>query len=175
MLVIGLSGKAEYGKTTLAQYASKEFLNCGIVPLAKKMKEQAKYLGWNGEKDEKGRRFLQEISWPIKHYLGNDIYAKWCYEDAQKQGLDILIIDDVRMLAEIIYFQKLAYAGEIDFRMIRVNRPGHISKLTPEQLQDVSETQLDDYSFDYYIENDGKTNKAGEELVQLIKSFKEEG
>lgn len=165
MIVIGLSGKAEHGKTTAANLIRPELEKLGyktdIVPLAKRMKEQAKMLGWDEKKDEKGRRLLQEISWPIKHYFGEDIYAKWCLEQAQKAKLDILLIDDVRMLAEVNYFKQAQKEGLIDkFILARIYRPGHISKLTKEQLEDVSETQLDNYNFDCYIKND----KTKEEL-----------
>ena len=176
MIVIGLSGKAEHGKTTAANYVRPELEKLGyktdIVPLAKRMKEQAKMLGWDGEKDEKGRRLLQEISWPIKHYFGEDIYAKWCLEQAQEAKLDILLIDDVRMLAEIEYFRRVKDEGLIDdFQLIRVNRPNHKSKLNEKQLADVSETQLDNYEFNYIYENQGTISEFGELVLEGIKEM----
>ena len=174
MIVIGLSGKAEHGKTTAAKYAEeimKDNWNIGIVPLAKKMKDQAKMLGWDGEKDVKGRRFLQEISWPIKHYFGEDIYAKWCLDTAKDERLDVLLIDDVRMLAEVNYFKQAEKDGLIDkFIMVRINRPNHISKLTVKQLQDVSETQLDVYAdFKYKVENNGTIEELGEKILKIVR------
>lgn len=171
MIVIGFSGKAEHGKTTAAQ-AYKKIINDSvpelkveIIPLAKRMKEQAKMVGWDGQKDEKGRRLLQEISWPIKHYHGEDIYAKWCYEQALEQNLDILLIDDVRMFAEVCYFDNLFDIGEIDaFYLIRIDRPNYKSHLTEEQLKDISETQLDNYTFDIEISNTSSIDVLGENV-----------
>ena len=176
MIVIGLSGKAEHGKTTAANYVRPELEKLGfktdIVPLAKRMKEQAKMLGWDGEKNEKGRRLLQEISWPIKHYFGEDIYARWCLEQAQEAGLDILLIDDVRMLAEIEYFRRAKDTGLIDdFQLIRVARPYYKSKLTEKQLADVSETQLDSYDFNCYCINNGTIDEFGETVMKEIKTM----
>lgn len=172
MIVIGFSGKAEHGKTTAAnaykKILNKTSLKTEIIPLAKRMKEQAKMLGWDGEKDEKGRRLLQEISWPVKHYFGEDVYAKWCYEQAK--DLDILLIDDVRMMAEVNCFKQMEKDGVIDgFYLIRINRPNYKSKLTEEQLKDVSETQLDDYLFEYRITNDSTIDKLGENVNKIMK------
>jgi dephospho-CoA kinase len=174
MIVIGFSGKAEHGKTTATNYICKNLkrgLKIETIPLAKKMKEQAKMLGWNGEKDTKGRRLLQEISWPIKHYFGEDIYAKWCLEKAQEDKLDVLLIDDVRMLAEVEFFKQAEMKKDIEkFVLIRINRPNHKSKLTKEQLKDVSETQLDNYEFDYYVENMGTIENFGEQVLEVVES-----
>lgn len=167
MKIIGVSGKAECGKSTACKQVDKN----KIIPLAKRMKEQAMMLGWDGKKDEKGRRLLQEISWPVKHYFGIDIYAKWCYEQALEKQLDILLVDDVRMMAEVNYFKQLEKDGLIEkFVLVRIKRPGHISKLTKEQLQDISETELDNYSFDYIIVNDSSIEELGNKLKEIIKA-----
>jgi len=173
MKVIGFSGKARHGKTTAAQLIKplleEKGLKAEIIPLAKRMKEQAKMLGWDGSKDERGRRLLQEISWPVKHYFGIDIYAKWCYEQAVEQNLDVLLIDDVRMMAEIDYFNSLANKGEIEsFDLVRIERPGFVSDLNAQALADVSETELDTYSFDYVIVNDGTLDELKEKLVKEL-------
>ena len=159
-VVLGMSGKAEHGKTTFCNLVREILIDkgvdpnvVGIYPLAKIMKVQALSLGWDGKKDEKGRRFLQEISWPIKHYHGIDIYAKWDLERALNDEMEYILVDDFRMLAEIDYFSKNVPAE--DLIIARIERPGHVSKLTPEQLADVSETQLDDYPFETRVDNSG--------------------
>lgn len=175
MLIIGFSGKAEHGKTTAAQgvekYLKEQGYKVAIVPLAKRLKEQAKLLGWDGEKDEKGRRLLQELSWPIKNYHGEDIYAKWCIEEAINNGLEIVLVDDIRMYAEVKYFCKYSRENNSLFQMIRVDRPNHKSKLTPEQLNDISETQLDDYIFEYGIENKGTTEEFQSKAIKCVKEI----
>lgn len=172
MIVIGFSGKAEVGKTTVSNEVIKYLkVKADIIPLAKRMKEQAKMLGWDGKKDQRGRRLLQEISWPVKHYFGEDIYAKWCYEAAVKENLDVLLIDDVRMLAEVDYFKSLEEAKEIEkFILIRIGRPKHISKLTAEQKNDISETQLDNYRFNYVVSNNSTPEHIGKVVTALIEN-----
>ena len=179
MIIVGFSGKAENGKTYFANKLKNILEENGyaahIQPLAKIMKEQAKMLGWNGEKDEKGRRLLQEISWPVKHYHGEDIYAKWCLEQGQKALDEInpdrtkqfLLVDDVRMLAEVNLFTKLSKEQNIPFILVRITRPGWKSKLNEEQLKDCSETQLDDYDFKVRITNEG-TPESAEMLSEIL-------
>jgi hypothetical protein len=160
MIVIGISGKAEHGKTFLANLLKPKFEAKGykvvIQPLAQVMKEQAKMLGWDGRKDERGRRFLQTFTNPIKEYNGEKCYAKWAYERALDKEADIMLIDDVRMFPEIDYFKELEESGEIERKVyVRVYRPNYVSSLTEEQLNHPTETQLDDYKFDQYITNPG--------------------
>ena len=62
--VITFSGKAEHGKDTTAELVKKQFEEAGskvlIIHMADYLKFIAmKYFGWNGEKDEAGRKLLQ--------------------------------------------------------------------------------------------------------------------
>ena len=167
--IIGFSGKARYGKTTCANICEKILnqkypeLKCGVYPLAATLKEQAKKLGWDGAKDDKGRRLLQELSWPIKHYFGDEIYAKWLIQKANEDEVNIVLCDDVRMLAEVNYFTE-----NEDPVFVRIERPGFESDLTEEQKNDISETQLDNYDFKYYLINDGDLNDLKKKLEKLI-------
>ena len=75
--VILISGKAESGKTYTANLI-KEYSKgkTAIIPLSLGLKFQARELGWDGKKDEKGRTFLQNIGALMKAYHGKDYYAK---------------------------------------------------------------------------------------------------
>lgn len=178
MKVILLSGKAESGKTYHANIICEMLNNMGyiavVVPLAKKLKEQAKMLGWDGKKDERGRTLLQKLSDPIKAYHGKDCYARWALQDAfeecvkkdtHNEGKYVLICDDVRMRDEIDFFD--------DFQKIsvRIKRPGHVSSLSEEQLNDKTETALDDYNFDMEVINQGVPQYAEKECEKIVYNF----
>ena len=60
---------------------------------------------------------------------------------------------------------------EYEFVLVRIERPDHVSKLTPEQLADVSETQLDDYDFDYRVVNDGTIDELGDKLSEILMPY----
>lgn len=170
MKVVLISGKAAHGKTFAATHALPHLPGkVEIMPLAGILKEQARMLGWNGEKDEKGRSLLQQLSWPVKNYHGEDYYARVVYKNACEHNLDILLIDDCRMLAEVNYFKSLLNEGKIDdLKIIRVVRPGYMSALTEEQLNDISETQLDNYSFDAVVYNDCDPETYGLRIAKVI-------
>ena len=180
MIVVGLSGKAMSGKTTFANMildcleSSNDNIEVRIIPLAKRLKRQAQYLGWDGNKDENGRQLLQELSKPIKNYHGKECYAKWCLEDATRMNLDVLLIDDVRMMAEVEYIFE---SPEIKSLLLRINRPNvdEISTLTESQKQDISETELDNYPFSKIIDNSDsldflkkQANRIASEIMDMI-------
>lgn len=152
MKVILLSGKAEAGKTTAAEALKKTILDSRptlkviIMSYGSYLKETAKQLwGWDGEKDKAGRELLQ--------WWGTDVVRKknpsfWVdtvvrLADVASDCIDYLIVDDNRFPNEIEAWKDYNHVS------IRIERPGHISKLTPEQLKHPSETALDSYDFDY--------------------------
>ena len=61
-----LSGKAGAGKDTCGEYLVS--LGYKRYAFADELKEIARELGWNGEKDEKGRTFLQELGSAGRNY-----------------------------------------------------------------------------------------------------------
>lgn len=180
LIIVGFSGKAFSGKSTVAKAVREAFkqyapdLKVEIVPLAQRLKEQAYNLGWNGAKDQAGRQLLQELSKPIKNYHGEDCYAMWCLEEAECLDLDVLLIDDVRMMPEVRYL----FGGNLtsifydvfDTYLVRVERANvdDVSNLTEAQKADVSETELDHYPFHYIIPNDGDMTQLKAEAERLV-------
>ena len=75
--------------------------------------------------------------------------------------IDFILIPDVRFPNEITTW------ADSDFNIItiRVERPGHISALSPEQLVHISETALDNWEFDVVL---SATNRA--ELTKEMQS-----
>ena len=177
VLIIGVSAKAEGGKSTFARVLKNKIeeisdLKVVIQPIAARLKDQAKYIGWDGEKDSKGRTLLQHITNSIKEYHGNDIYAKWCIEDAMKEKPDVIIIDDMRFLNEANYFKNLKGFETLFLRLERENYKSHLSE---EQLKDPSECELDDYKhFKYILRNNGNIecfNKYSYYIAHMVKDY----
>lgn len=153
MNIIAISGKAESGKSYTANIIKEVLEHKGysvaIIPLAFYLKKEARQMGWNDEKDTKGRTFLQSLGKTMKAYHGMDYYAKKTISLAETLNYDFTIIDDLRLIEEVN-----ALKGH-NLITIRINRPYHENKLTPEQRKDISETGLDDYIFDYSFDNSG--------------------
>ena len=190
-IVIGISGKAQHGKDTSAEYLQ-SCLSGQIVHFADLLKDQAKSLGWDGEKDEGGRKFIQEFSKPIKdygnwlakkypekyaHYSNNNYYAALLYDEIINSKESLFYIADVRFLNEFELFKN---SDEIKFISIRVNRIDVDTKLpfdnglTSEQQSHASEIELDNVEMDYIIINDTLENLYLQ-LANIINDLKMKG
>lgn len=70
MILIGLSGLARSGKDTVADYLVKRH-GFRKFALAEYIKQVAELAGWNGLKDERGRRYLQGLGDVMRMYDPN--------------------------------------------------------------------------------------------------------
>lgn len=79
MKVILVGGRAGEGKTSFTNFCMKMLDDlvtypdgiAACIPFAKKVKDTAKFMGWNGVKDDKGRRLLQVIGGAGRDYNPN--------------------------------------------------------------------------------------------------------
>lgn len=160
-LVFLLSGKAGVGKTHSYSIASDITKKLGMVscysPFATGVKNTARFMGWDGRKDIAGRRLLQRIGSAGREY-DIDLWAKKSINFVQSQigyPFDIVFIDDWRFKNEHTYLLSQPLYKPI---LIRIDAPLMESlKGTPE-YDDVSETELDGYTFDYVISNSLNTD-----------------
>jgi len=166
--IILISGKAESGKGEISKILQKYLPNTLETAFGDYVKFVCeKYFGAKGDKSIEDRQKWQ--------YWGTDViraedYDFWALIISQlhfvlRNHFDYFITPDTRFLNEIEE-HKLTFGNKV--LTIRVVRPNHISKLTEEQKNHISETDLDDYKdFDYTIINDGSI----EDLEIKVKGF----
>lgn len=176
-IVIGFLGKARAGKDTSAEYMIEHLKKNGINMIhesfAALLKEQvAKDCFWDGEKDEYGRKLLQDFSKPIKAYTShlhekypdNELFADMAdgaYYPAltlkriRESAENVFVITDFRFQSETRLFSSKDDVEFITIRIIRRNEDGSLFKgdLSAEALADISENDLNDYQTTYTIEN----------------------
>lgn len=138
MLSILVSGKAGVGKTTfsnfLVGYLPKN--KTYIIPFALGVKEVARTgFGWNGCKDDEGRKLLQEVGAVGRRY-DKDIWVKQALEVAKYRRYSIH--DDWRFPNELNYFRN----NNINTLTIRIEAPDRESLKGSPLYTDISETSL---------------------------------
>ena len=99
------------------------------------------------------RELLQKFGTAIRNEVCDDFWVKACLKDYEKW--DNWIISDVRFKSEAKGIK------DLEGIIVRVNREGAGAG------NHISEVDLDDYSFDYVINNDGNM----EDLLLKVKEF----
>jgi hypothetical protein len=132
-----ISGRAGVGKSTVAK-----MLEGDIFPLAHWVKKTALYMGWDGQKDAKGRKLLQHIGNIGREYDKN-LWIGLCYgrdiEDSPAYPFQIIIHDDWRFPNELDFVKNNFL---LSVHTIRIEAPSReLLKGTPEYF-DESETSL---------------------------------
>ncbi|MBQ3543401.1 MAG: hypothetical protein IJA34_00175 [Lachnospiraceae bacterium] len=156
MKVICISGKARHGKDTAAAWLHSELEQKGYKVLTTHYADLLKFIcknmfNWNGQKDDNGRQLLQYVGTDVVRKKKPDYWVDFIIDflNLFENEWNYVLIPDCRFPNEI---EKLR-SSNIDVYTLRVERPNFDSGLTEEQLNHISETALDDYDFDFVLEN----------------------
>jgi hypothetical protein len=171
--LIGLSGKKQSGKSTVAGHLIKEYgframsfadplreMLYALNPIAHvdhwgdeefRVRQIVDAIGWDRAKEEypEIRALMQRMGTEAgRNVLGGDVWVRELEaraSEALDEGYDV-VVPDVRFENE---FEAIKALGGI---VVRVNRDG----LTPGEYADhISETALDDYRMDWTLHNKG--------------------
>lgn len=117
MWLLGLCGRAGVGKTALAN-ALVARSGATVIPLAWSVKDiAAECFGWDGAKDEKGRRLLQVIGTEAGRAYNEDMWVNlWrgMYLKHMGENPTPVVVDDVRFQNEV---DVIAELGGITIRL----------------------------------------------------------
>lgn len=157
--IIIINGTGGAGKDTFVSFCSEieKVLNISTVD---KVKEAATILvGWNGEKDEVSRKLLVDLKQLSIAY--NDAPTKYICSMAEKfkNSEDKLMFIHIREAEEIEKAKKLLNA-----KTLLITNP-RVKLITSND----SDGKVNEYKYDYYIENDGTL----EDLKEKAKNFVE--
>ena len=150
--IIGFIGNIGSGKSTSAQYLQSILPNSIVVSFADELKRIAKELGWDGNKDELGRHFLQNFGELCKRDIDNYIWIKKLDFRIKNElsEYDYIIIDDVRFNSEH-YFIKNNY----DCYFIKILKNKNIFNFL-NIFSHISERELLKLEYDIQILNNTK-------------------
>ena len=176
MFIIGISGKAESGKSTFASILKKELEKRDkkvlLINYGDFVKFVAKqYYNWNGNKDESGRALLQKVGTQQgRNGVGENIWVDMVINTVKvvRNDYDVAIIADCRFPNELNRWEE---KGEKIVK-IRIERPNHENKLTKTQREHPSETSLDTYNkWDYTIINIYNLEMLSQRATEIINSL----
>ena len=181
MIVVLIIGKAESGKDTLHKIAERNLLNLknSYTPIrlafADEVKNIAYTMGWDGEKDEKGRSGSIFVGDGARKYFDENIWVnklkqKLSLIHTQRFSEKIVFITDCRYPNEVTGIKEWGKSTGNKVLSVKVIRPNHISRLTVEQLNDPSETSLDNREdlIDYTIMNNGSLHDFERSINDFI-------
>ena len=162
MKIILISGKAHSGKGTVAQLIRrilnrKEIRKVILCSLSTYIRDIAKNdFYWDGIDTLESRIFMGEV-----YRIGTDFYPYHMARRVWERDIEpfankdtTVIVESFRELVNYDYFNILLQEGKIDsISTIRVIRPNFNSIKNNEFEKHVSESDLDDFNFDYTVEN----------------------
>ena len=172
MKVITISGYAEAGKDTVANQIKWQLeddmfdVRVVIIHYADLLKHICKsYFGWDGIKDEYGRAILQHVGTDVVRAKDKDYWVRFVVDFLKmfEDEWDYALIPDCRFPNEADMIKSV-----FDGLAIKVVRPGYKNHLTDEQRHHASETSMDNYQFNYIINNPG-TEGLEENVAEFIR------
>lgn len=158
MKIILVSGQAGAGKDTFFELAE-TIVSARRIAFADELKEIAEEnFNWDKEKDKAGRQLLIDIGRTARNYNENFWVNKVInkiktilYYPYLIALTDYIIVTDWRYQNE---YERMKDAfGKDNVISLRIERESFQSTLTPEQKKDQSEVDLENFPFDFVIEN----------------------
>ena len=157
--ILLICGKAGAGKNTVADIIN-EYISCESFAFATKVKALAKDMGWNGVKDEQGRKLLQDIGTAGRNY-NNNIWANDVIDRIYFSTYSYFVISDWRYRNEYEVLNK-------EFKnVITIRVTGRLDDLGTNSNHE-SEHGLDNFNTKYTIINDGSMNKLKQRVKDIL-------
>ena len=165
-VAIVINGAGGVGKDTLCEIAAKNFKVKNISTITP-IKKIAVLCGWDGTKDNKARKFLSDLkSLCIEYNDYPTVWAKEEYEEFLSSDEEIMFVH-IREAAEISKFVS-ATGGKAKTLLVRGG-----ARMSKEKYGNVSDDEVENYSYDYYFLNENSLEKAEEDFVLLMKKIME--
>lgn len=163
-VVIIINGVGEAGKDTLCEYVSAH-LNSINVSSITPIKDIAGNYGWNGEKDEVSRKFLSDL--------------KKTFSDFNNLPTEYLLTEYANFMNDsaVVFFAHIREPLEIDKFKKRIKSPCVtllIRRGENKSWGNDSDDDVENYSYDYYFDNDKALEESQTEFHSLISKIMNE-
>jgi hypothetical protein len=163
VIIVGLTGYAFSGKSTVASELSRIIerdygLRCTRSAFGDALKDLARReFGWDGKKDERGRRLLQILATEAGRHYDPDIWVNKFLDNLRyiNEDFSVVIVDDVRYPNEASAIKNsrgfiVRVTASFDVRSARAFGLGASAGVTSHE----SEAHADSLYADYVYDND---------------------
>lgn len=159
-LVVVINGKGGVGKDTLCKIAAEKY-NVSVISSITPIKNIARQFGWNGEKDEKSRRFLSELKRVFIEY--NNLPNNYLVDEYKKflKDENIILFVHIRENNQIDLFKK-SIDGKCVTLLVRRKQKGML------EYGNYSDDFVEDYQYDYYYDNSVSLEETRKNFIELI-------
>ena len=187
-----ISAKSAHGKDYFANTLMKELHNYHqkvlITHFGDPVKWFAKeYFGYKGIKDSADRKILQYVGTQLLRTYNDtywaDIIGGFVAAISKENLYDFVLIPDLRFHSEYLTIYNYCKQEKTPLYTVRINRydknglPYKNPLMTEEQLNHISECELDGFPMDFIIDNDGKPEtieQAAHTIMrQILPNYKE--
>ena len=161
--VIVINGAGGVGKDTLCDAAATQYKTRNISTITP-IKEIATLCGWSGAKDNKSRKFLSDMKRLCADY--NDFPTNW----AKLQFEDFLTTDEQILFVHIREAEEIAKFVEATKGVAKtlLIRGGERFKQRFGGYGNISDDGVENYSYDYYFNNDTSIDDAKLRFIDFL-------
>lgn len=158
MKIIIINGMPRSGKDTFVDYAKQGNYPVYNFSTIDFVKAKALELGWDGIKDERGRRFLSDIKDALSLY--DDIpFKKVLNQIRQIKESDAVVFVHSREPKDISHWVELTGAKTLLIRRSAAEDVEHSNH---------ADTKVFDYDYDYVYSNNGDLNQLHDEAIKFV-------
>lgn len=157
--VIVINGRGGVGKDTLCEVAGQHYKVMNVSSIDP-IKELARQIGWNGEKDHRSRKLLADMKRIVVEY--NDYptsYLQDIYYKFKTQDLDIMFVH-IREPEEIHKFKQMN-AGNCVTLLVKRSEVEHL-------FGNNADDNVENYHYDYIFDNSGSLEESSIAFIELI-------
>lgn len=163
-LVIVINGRGGVGKDTLCD-ALRAIFSVTNISAITPIKEIAKKHGWNGEKDERSRRFLAELKRVFVEY--NDLPNRYLLEEYEKfaSGDGEILCVHIREKDQIAKFTAAVTLPCVTLLVKRESETG------TRRYGNNADDGVEDYCYDYEFDNSAPLAESAEKFRRLVREI----
>jgi len=174
---VAFIGKFASGKTYFSDMLKQKLNEKGIesnrVSIAQKIKDLAKDLF---DMQTKDRRLLQNLGAKMRE-IDKDVWIKYLIINVKRNSLEPFIVDDVRFVNEYNLIKqsfpnfKVFKITTDEEQRLNVYEKLYGRKPTQEEINDPTETDIDNIPFDEILINDYKKETCERTIDEIIKKY----